>query len=331
MMKLQELEGARRQLDRVPPSPENWSARLPLLERLDALFSEPELENGPVLNRFYHEQCRRVIAEVRTWRGPGVRLWKLYSSAILVKDETGLVTGFDLNEGCTPACERRTRLRLSPGLVEEFAELVGRMFYTHGHLDHLGLAVADALLMRGRPVIAPGDAVRRWLLDGAVPAEEFQAEGVRCYRGVQRMADKEDVPNSAYAVTFQPGVTLLVRGDIYHWEELKPIYDRIESQGVKIDVMATSPFYQSGPDPVQETYRRFGCGFIPIHEWEFGHRLPVGRAGRATQTYADLYESFRIPGEAGKCAVLAWGESAGLHPTVSTDRREKHEKSIHTY
>ena len=228
MMKLQKLEGARRQLDRVPPSPENWSARLPLLERLDALFSEPELENDPVLNRFYHEQCRRVIAEVRTWRGPGVRLWKLYSSAILVKDETGLVTGFDLNEGCTPACERRTRLRLSPGLVEEFAELVGRMFYTHGHLDHLGLAVADALLMRGKPVVAPGDAVRRWLLDGAVPAEEFQAEGVRCYRGVQRMADKEDVPNSAYAVTFQPGVTLLVRGDIYHWEELKPIYDRIE-------------------------------------------------------------------------------------------------------
>ena len=268
MMKLQELEGARRQLDRVPPSPENWSARLPLLERLDALFSEPELENDPVLNRFYHEQCRRVIAEVRTWHGPGVRLWKLYSSAILVKDETGLVTGFDLNEGCTPACERRTRLRLSPGLVEEFAELVGRMFYTHGHLDHLGPAIADALLMRG---------------------------------------------------------------DIYHWEELKPIYDRIESQGVKIDVMATSPFYQSGPDPVQETYRRFGCGFIPIHEWEFGHRLPVGRAGRATQTYADLYESFRIPGEAGNCAVLAWGESAGLHPTVSTDRREKHEKSIHTY
>ena len=48
MMKLQELEGARRQLDRVPPSPENWSARLPLLERLDALFSEPELENDPV-------------------------------------------------------------------------------------------------------------------------------------------------------------------------------------------------------------------------------------------------------------------------------------------
>ncbi|WP_276739651.1 hypothetical protein [Victivallis vadensis] len=331
MMKLQELEGARRQLDRVPPSPENWNARLPLLERLDALFSEPELENDPVLNRFYHEQCRRVIAEVRTWRGPGVRLWKLYSSAILVKDETGLVTGFDLNEGCTPACERRTRLRLSPGLVEEFAELVGRMFYTHGHLDHLGLAVADALLMRGKPVIAPGDAVRRWLLDGAVPAEEFQAEGVRCYRGAQRMADKEDVPNSAYAVTFQPGVTLLVRGDIYHWEELKPIYDRIESQGVKIDMMATSPFYQSGPDPVQETYRRFGCGFIPIHEWEFGHRLPVGRGGRATQTYADLYESFRIPGEAGKCAVLAWGESAGLHPTVSTDRREEYEKSIHTY
>ena len=122
-MKLQELEEARNQLDRLPPSPENWHARLPLLRRLDELFSCPELENDPALNRFYHEVCRRVIAEIRTWRGPGVRLWKLYSSAVLVKEESGRVTGFDLNEGCTPAGERRTRLQLSPGLVEEFAEL----------------------------------------------------------------------------------------------------------------------------------------------------------------------------------------------------------------
>lgn len=330
-MNLQELEEARKRLDQLPPSPENWHARLPLLKRLDDLFSCPELENDPALNRFYHEVCRRVIAEIRTWHGSGVRLWKLYSSAVLVKEETGRVTGFDLNEGCTPAGERRTRLQLSPGLVEEFAELVDRMFYTHGHLDHLGLAVADAFLLRGKPVVAPGDAVRQWLLEGATPAEELNEPGVRCYRGVQRMAGREDVPNSAYAVTFQPGVTLLVRGDIYHWEELAPIYDRIEAEKAHIDLMATSPFSQSGPDPVLEAYRRFHCRFLPIHEWEFGHRLPVGKAGRATQTYEDLYENFRIPGEAGDCMVLTWGESAELISTVSANRRERNEKAVYTY
>lgn len=330
-MKLQELEEARNQLDRLPPSPENWHTRLPLLRRLDELFSCPELENDPALNRFYHEVCRRVIAEIRTWRGPGVRLWKLYSSAVLVKEESGRVTGFDLNEGCTPSSERRTRLRLSPGLVEEFAELIDRMFYTHGHLDHLGLAVADALLLRGKPVSAPGDAIRQWLLEGAIPAEELNEPDVRSYRGVQHMAGREDVPSSAYAVTFQPGVTLLVRGDIYHWEDLAPIYERIEAEKVRIDLMATSPFYQSGPDPVLEAYRRFGCRFLPIHEWEFGHRQPVGRSGRATQTYADLYESFRIPGEAGNCQVLTWGESIALKATESVTKRGKNEKTIYAY
>ena len=83
-MNLQELEEARKRLDQLPPSPENWHARLPLLKRLDDLFSCPELENDPALNRFYHEVCRRVIAEIRTWRGPGVRMWKLYSSALLL-------------------------------------------------------------------------------------------------------------------------------------------------------------------------------------------------------------------------------------------------------
>ena len=54
-MNLQELEEARKRLEQLPPSPENWHARLPLLKRLDDLFSCPELENDPALNRFYHE------------------------------------------------------------------------------------------------------------------------------------------------------------------------------------------------------------------------------------------------------------------------------------
>ncbi len=329
-MNLQEFQEVSNRLGLLPPTPENWYSRLPLLKRLDELFGRPAAENDPVLNCFYHEVCRRVIAEIRTWRGPGVRVWKLYSSAILVKDESGQVTGFDLNEGCTPAQRRRTRLRLSPGLIGEFAELIDRMFYTHGHLDHLGLAVADALLLRGKLVVAPAEAVKSWLLDGAVPAEEFHAADVRCFRGMQRMSTEEDIPNSAYVVTFRPGMTLLVRGDIYHWEDLGPIFDRIEAEKRKIDLMATSPFYQSGPDPILEAYRRFDCRFLPIHEWEFGHRQ-LGNGGRATQTYADLYESFRIPGEAGMGTVLTWGESVELTANVKGKKEVRDAEVVHSY
>ena len=66
-MKLQHLEETRRQLDLIPPLPENYQARRPLLERLDALFGEPESENDPALNCFYCGLCRRVITENRNY------------------------------------------------------------------------------------------------------------------------------------------------------------------------------------------------------------------------------------------------------------------------
>ncbi|MGN0871275.1 MAG: hypothetical protein ACI4UV_08810 [Victivallales bacterium] len=320
-MKLRDLEVLQQKLRKVPSLPENWYTRLPLLERFDELFGEPEAENDPALNRFYHHQCRRAIKEIRSWNGPGIRLWKLYSSAVLIKDETGCVTGFDLNDGCTPA-RRRARLQLSTGLLEDFSRLIDRMFYTHGHLDHLGLGIADALLMRGKTVVAPQDAIRDWLLNGAVPAEECPLADVRGYPGVQRMANEGDIPNFAYAVTFKPDTTLFVRGDIYMGEDLLPILERLERERIKIDAAAISPFFQSAPDPVTELYRRFHCHFIPVHEWEFGHRRPLGTAGRATQTYRDLYESFRMPGQVGDCTVLTWGESVNLVHSTSKDRRK---------
>ncbi len=297
-------------LSEIPPTWENWEARRTLLSQVDDTFSETESENNPVLSAFYDEICRKTIAEIRAWHGPGVRLWKLYSSAVLIKSTDGVVTGFDLNDGCTPET-RRTRFRISPELAESFAEVIDRMFYTHGHLDHLGLLVADAMLRKGKLVVAPHDALRYWLLDGAISSEELDLKGVRCWQALQRMSPGRDIPNTAYAVNFQPGLTVLVRGDIYRWEDLEPIYNQIEREGLKIDVMATSPFYQSGSDPIPEAHRRFGCSFIPIHEWEFSHRK-FGESGKATQTYTELYGFFEKFGKEGACQVLTWGESTML-------------------
>lgn len=308
------LNETMRKLEALPPGAGHWKERRPLLETLDALFGESASENDPDLCEFYRRRCRRAIAEIRGWNGPGVRLWKLYSSAVIVKDGDGKVTAFDLNDGCTPV-ERRARLRLDAALAGEFAGLIDTAFYTHGHLDHLGLGVADALLASGKTVIAPAAAVRTWLLHNAIPAEECNRGSILSYGGVQRIAGADDMPNAAYLVTFPPGVTLFVRGDIYCGEDLLPILDRLEAEHCKIDYAATSPFRLSGPDPTAELDRRFHCKFVPIHEWEFGHRRPDS-PGRATQNYADLYGSFRTPGEDGRCEILGWGESIPLAKTT---------------
>ncbi|MPN14321.1 hypothetical protein SDC9_161647 [bioreactor metagenome] len=196
-------------------------------------------------------------------------------------------------------------------LIEEFAGLIDTAFYTHGHPDHIGPNITGRLQAHGKKVIAPLAAIQDWRLKKAIPAEELRREHVRCYPGIQRMVDGKDSPNSAYLLTLRSGATFFVRGDIYCSEDFLPILDRIEQEGRTIDFAAMSPFHQSGSSPVTELDSRFHCRFLAIHEWEFSHRA-VGAVGAATQTFAELQESFRVPGEDGRCACLAWGESGLL-------------------
>lgn len=306
---LDELLMLHKELASCPPSAKNWIRRQPLLTQMDALFSIPESENSDSLHDFYRHECLRTLNEIRTCSENRARVWKLYSSAILIRDISGRVIGFDLNDGCTPL-DRRTRLRLDADLIAAFAETVDIMFYTHGHLDHIGLGVIDSLLAHGKQVVMPQDIIRHWLFPGAIPAEDCKIPGVSCYFGKQIMSDGErNIPNAAYIVKLESGFSVFLRGDIYHYEELCPILDQIQAEGHQVDLAATSPFYQSGPEILAELFQRFHCHFLPIHEWEFSHRQPQGKAGAATQTFQELYKTFRKYGEMGKCDILAWGES----------------------
>ncbi len=314
-------------LSQLPANAENWEARHALLRQLDALFGEPASENNPILRDFYRQRCRQTIREIRAWDGPEAKLWKCYSSGVVIKDGDGSVTAFDLNDGCTPKA-RRTLFLLGEELTEEFSELIDTAFYTHGHPDHIGPAIAGRLLAHGKKVIAPLEAIQEWRLVGAISAEEYRSERVRCYPGIQRMTMEADSPNSAYLFTLRSGATFFVRGDIYFWEDFLPILDRIKEEKRTIDFVALSPFHQSGPSPVTELDCRFHCRFLTIHEWEFSHRLPLGIGGSATQTFQELHESFRVPGEDGRCACLGWGESmllesrASISSEVNSSRRE---------
>lgn len=320
MLSIETIDKTLRELEQFPANAANWEPRKFLFEKLDAQFSSPASENDPALGEFYRRRCRRAIAEIRAWNRPAARLWKFYSSGVVVKDADGKVYAFDLNDGCTPG-ERRCRFLIDTALAEEFAGLIDTAFYTHRHLDHIGLAIADALLARGKEVVAPDEAIHAWLLRGATSAEHCRRPGLVSYAGLQRGGVSGDIPNAAYLVSFAPGVTLFVRGDIYRGEDLLPILDRMEAEHRTVDYAATSPFSQSGPDPVLELYRRFHCSFIPIHEWEFSHRR-MEAGGPATQTYEGLYESFRIPGSEGKCMILGWGESMTL--LSATEKQLKH-------
>ncbi len=309
---LHELNQLSAELTNLPPSPQNWLSRRPILRRMDSILAEADAENSPELCEFYHRQCRRVLQEIHDWHEPRLRLWKLYSSGILIKDAGGTVTGFDLNDGCTPH-NRRSRLHLSPELAEKFASVIAVMYYTHGHLDHLGLDIADALLRRQKTVIAPQALIDQWLLNGAVAADHLQRTGVATFASKQSIVGEPDIVNFAYAVTLPPGITFFVRGDIYCGSDFLTVLNQLAATGIRTDVALISPFSLTPPSPVMELNRRFHCRFLPLHEWEFSHRPPA-TSGTATQSFDDLYREFEQPGNDGRCDILSWGESIVISP-----------------
>ncbi len=294
-------------LAKLPATAENLQARKALLCEVDGVLGTAMSELDASLGEYYRDCCRRVAAEIRNWTGEGARIWKLYSSGFIIKDCSGKVYGFDVNDGCVPESGYRTRLRLDYATAAALADVIDMMFYTHAHLDHVGMQMADALRERGKLVVAPQDTIDKWALDDAVPAETFQMDGVHCYAGHQGWT----LPNFAYTVKLANGKTVFLRGDMYSGEELLPILDTMQATGVIPDIAFLTHYKNSGPDPVPEIFGRFKCDMVPVHEWEFTHRK-LGEAGLATQCYRDLHDFFAVPIADGKCHILTWGESMDL-------------------
>lgn len=274
------------------------------LRTVDRILAAPDSENHPALAAFYNRRIQKALREIREYVGDVPRLWKFYSSGIVVK-AGGTVSAFDLN--CGGEVEnRRTRLRFTPETLTMLVEVIDISYHTHAHVDHIGVELVDRLLRKGKMVITCSDAIRKWLLTGAVNAEKHVAPGYHCYPGFQR-AGAIELPNTAFVLELAPGATLLVKGDIFMGHDVEELCDRIDRDGLRIDYAAVSPFALTPPGIVAECQRRYDSFFIPVHEWEFGHRTP-GRSGGATQTYAELMTVFTK----GKARLLTWGESMTL-------------------
>ncbi|MDD3153650.1 MAG: hypothetical protein PHS41_02190 [Victivallaceae bacterium] len=284
----------------------------------DAILGHAGIENDPDLAREYNRRANAAADEIAAWNSPVPKLWKFYSSGIIVK-AGGTVRAFDLNCGCELETAR-TRLRLAPGTIARLADLIDEAYYTHAHVDHLGIELADALLMRQKTIVTCRDAIDKWLLNPALDAETYHAPGYFCFPSFQR-AGNGQLPNCAYVLELMPGCNLLVKGDIYCGSDVAALCDWIDEKKLRIHYAAVSPFALSQPDIVSECTRRYDTIFIPLHEWEFGHR-ERGTAGTSTQSFADWYRIFDSALARNRARFLFWGESTDLLPVeqISTEK-----------
>ena len=307
-MKYSELNSVFADLKAIPTSFSAIPERKKALLHLDEIFGEADSETTTVLGNFYRKQVDNALTEISSYTGKTPRLWKFYSSGIIIKSDN-LTMAIDINDGCVPV-QGRTKITLRGDQIRKLATLIDEYYCTHSHVDHLSPALCDALARRNKIIVMPAEAIRRWLIKGAVPAENFHSNHCKTFLNWQGDASG-GLDCAMYLFTLSNKRTVMVRGDIYHKEGFDACVAQLHTWKTGVDYAFLTPYFSDGDDPVEVLSKKFNCRFIPIHEWEFGHRV-FGQKGPATQCYAELYEKFDYLYQSGRAQILSWGESIAL-------------------
>ena len=260
-MKYHDLKAAMERLLQAPPSFKVSHEREDALLRLDELFGEADSEISPVLGRFYRERMDAALGEISAYRGKECRFWKLYSSGFIIKSGRRTLA-VDVNGGCTPA-PGRTRITLRTDQLRSLAGIIDEYYCTHSHEDHISATLCDALVRRGKLVVMPSEAARRWMISGTVAAERFRSPHCWTYLNWQGNASS-GLDCTMYLFTLANGRTVMVRGDIYHEEGFEACMDQLKEWRQPVNYVFASPYHTGGRDPIAALGAEFDCRFIPL-------------------------------------------------------------------
>ncbi len=307
-MPLNELEKLFGRLRENPPQFAVLPERKRLLLEIDGLFGKADSERSEELGSYYRNRVDEVLAGVAAYNGDEPKLWKLYSSGIIIKDKNRTIA-LDINAGCVPR-DGRTAIRLTAEDFEKIADLADEYYVSHAHDDHVSPLLCEAFIKRNKPVVMPGSALKAWMITGGVPAEEFVSPDTLTYLNWQGNA-AGGMDCAMYLFTLSNKKSFFTRGDIFHKEGFEGCLNAVKQAGKKIDYACLSPYFTSGDSPVEMLEKEYKCRFLNIHEWEFAHR-PMGKAGEATQCFETLFNAFSSAYTDSRLALLTWGESITL-------------------
>jgi L-ascorbate metabolism protein UlaG (beta-lactamase superfamily) len=332
-MSLPEIERA---LRAYPPSPEAWDARRQIAASLDrhvrvqvkdGLTDEDRAALAP-LRDFYRRRVDEGLDRLERARvTEGVRVFKFYSSSVVLKSAEGTVAvdfaQGPVNNGGEPEARdaRRMGFYWTPEQRERLARLVDVSLITHRHHDHSDYSTARLLLERGKAVVAPAQLKKIWkdLADRLTvpdygrpqkvgPVELYTMLGCQYSRNRPEGTVRVGVPNAENPEADSETVVYLFRlgGLVFMQagENHVPVDDWFRKGaelGFSPDVRMSVGQFQGARSADARLKERPPCLTLPVHEYEMtheggGNRMSPHFRGKAT----------------GRVLPLFWGEEAAI-------------------
>jgi L-ascorbate metabolism protein UlaG (beta-lactamase superfamily) len=308
-----------------PPRPEMTNARMDAMKALDAWIAKPNSETLPEYAAYYQRAVDGVIRLLQTERPKkGARIFQLYSSSVIVQTPS-CVFAIDLDQGPnedvlkTPEDEG-VAFRMTDAQVDALAGLIDYSFHTHEHSDHIDYEITQALLTKGKTVVATDSTKAMWAqqpwADKIVTLHQTLGEGHRLGDldvdvlwdfQWNNEAHTSGTPCNAYVITLPDGLSIAAKGDIncglryYGW--LNVLLER----GRHVDVLVGSPIYWKGASLIREVDALLTPLWLPGHNWEFEHRAAGETQGNACP-YTRAYALLHGVAKRGEVSVLSWGE-----------------------
>ncbi len=345
-MSVSEVEQA---VHAYPPSIENAGQRLLIAQSMDKLvhltvkesITDAEVADLAPLRDFYLRQVDRNLDELEKCKvSTGVRIFKFYSSSVIIKSSKGTVA-IDFQQGphltfCgntdTPdPVATRTGFHWTSRQLDRLAKLVDVSLITHAHADHADYDLSRRLAALGKTVVLSQQLRDLWHnLKGKLVVPEygtvqhFGPVDIYTMKGSQYMendkATKDSLggaighPSTDPKITDAETIAYLARiGDLVFLQaaENNVPADQWLRKGIELGLrpdVKMSVGARQGARSVGDVLKGKPIFFLPVHEYEMGH--PGG--GNRT---AGLYQEGRGNAiQKGLEMPLFWGENYAINP-----------------
>ena len=252
-------------LQEYPPMVGNVTARRLALSNLDAILHNTLFDKSEPLMSFVSTRLQQVVAGLQAPLQCDMAVYKLYNDGFIVRTKSATVA-FDVVMGSTYQY-------IPDELMAQLVEQCDILFLSHNHRDHVDPSVVKMFTDRGKPVVAPDEA----LPDNA-QVRHFRQEQVadlsvslpRASLQVKVLPGHQDaLQDNIYVVTTPEGLSFAQTGDQYHADDI-PWIKQLPTQIPAVDVLLINCWAMELQTHVAAFRPKL---VITGHENEMGHTI----------------------------------------------------------